>query len=501
MSRTIQIRREGDSVAVVGEHRVSVRHGAPGIALTPDAIGIEWQWDGSSLEAVTDRHGTYPLFYSVSDREVHVSTSISAMIRNGVSTVIDDAAVATFLRLGCCLGEDTPFAAIRRVPPNGRLLWRRDGTWSVTALAPRLTASPLSRAAALDAFIDVFRVAIRRGLPQADAIVPLTGGRDSRHILLELRAAGCRPRTTTVRYFPPRLEEDIRVAQLVAERLAVPCEVLPQYPSRVESETRKNELSSFSCDWNAWFLPLPDWLAKNPGLHVFIGYGGDTLTRGRRVDRRQADLWAAGDTTALADRRLNKRPWIELSLQLILQPSAYRRFARELAMDRLTRELGKYVNDPNPDMSYSFFNGLRLRTAPMWFRMCSDFANIRAPFLDAPVYDLMASLPASLGLDTAFHTEAIAKAFPEYAGIPYASVKDVAPHSNASYHRRFAEELTTYGLSRNTSAFVNARHLADRLSGCRRSGDGALMEWLQPSRILWLLQLETLLNRSTTHHD
>ena len=36
------------------------------------------------------------------------------------------------------------------------------------------------------------------------------------------------------------------------------------------------------------------------------------------------------------------------------------------------------------------------------------------------------------------------------------------------------------------------KRLAERLSGVRKTGDGTFMNWLEPRRIVWLLQLETL---------
>ena len=83
----------------------------------------------------------------------------------------------------------------------------------------------LTRDAALDAFILVFRQAIRRRLQLADDfVVPLSGGRDSRHILFELREAGHPPQfCVTARYFAPGdlAAGEIEIASHVANVLNV----------------------------------------------------------------------------------------------------------------------------------------------------------------------------------------------------------------------------------------------------------------------------------------
>ena len=90
----------------------------------------------------------------------------------------------------------------------------------------------LSRPAAIRGYIDLVRQAIRRRLPTAPFVLPLSGGRDSRHLLYELIDAGCPPaRCVTVRHFPPRGNEDEEIARLLCERVRAP-------PRRARSAAR-----------------------------------------------------------------------------------------------------------------------------------------------------------------------------------------------------------------------------------------------------------------------
>jgi hypothetical protein len=428
---------------------------------------------------------------------VCVSTSLLRLLSAGAPTTLDEPAVALYLRKGLMVGDDTPFAAIRRLPPAGRFEWRPDGAWSVSGGPGSLPPVTLSRAEALDAFIERFRSAVVNRATGADSIVPLSGGRDSRHLVLALCAAGCRPRLcVTVRNQPPALNEDARVATILAEALGLEHVVLDQSPSAVDVELRMNQRSGWAADWHSWFLRFGDFLAANPAAEVHVGYGGDTVARGRAPQPAATERWLARDAPGLATLQLTSRPHVELAMQQVLTSEGYRRFSLDLAHARLADELARHMSQPNPELSFTAYNGLRRRTAPQWFPMCSDHALIRVPFLDRSVYDLMASLPAETPLGNDFHTDAIARAFPRYRNVPYTDYagarKTLNVDDHRNYFRRYAEELTAYAFVRSEASFVDVRRVAERLSGCRKTGDGTLMQWLQPGRILWLLQLEAL---------
>src|SRR5437867_3914137 len=90
------------------------------------------------------------------------------------SRELDEDALAVFMRLGYFLGSDTPLRAIRAVMPP----------------IERVHCSELQRGALIDEYIERFRAAIQRTLPCEHPAVLLSGGRDSRHILLELVRSG-----------------------------------------------------------------------------------------------------------------------------------------------------------------------------------------------------------------------------------------------------------------------------------------------------------------------
>jgi hypothetical protein len=123
-----------------------------------------------------------------------VSPSLVKLVEAGAPTGFDEAALAVFLRLGFFLGDDTPFQSIRTLPRTARS--PEAGTVTISGGYRFVRPQRLSRDAAIDGFIDLFRQAMSRRPPVGqDVVVPLSGGRDSRHILLELCESGHRRAT------------------------------------------------------------------------------------------------------------------------------------------------------------------------------------------------------------------------------------------------------------------------------------------------------------------
>ena len=164
-----------------------------------------WAWDGERLIAANDRFGVQPLYYASEAGTLRISPSVGALLRSGASPALDDAALAVFVRIGFFVGEDTPFRAIRALPPGACAEWRA-GRFEVRSDRAHPAPSTLGRDEAIDAFAQLFTRAVERRL-QASAspiAVPLSGGHDSRHIVLALHALG-RPPDRCVTVEPCRL--------------------------------------------------------------------------------------------------------------------------------------------------------------------------------------------------------------------------------------------------------------------------------------------------------
>ena len=218
--RFLQIERRNGLYHAEGQFFFSTGHKLPTSSRKKEEDGIyaEWHWDGVTLKVQNDRYGLYPLYYYNHNGQFGLSCSLVTLLKLGAPTQLNYSGLAVFVRLGFFLNEQTPFEGIKAVPPGTILEWR-DGQVRITSQKPAVSAKDLSRADAIDAYISLFQQAIRRRLPSDENFaVLLSGGRDSRHIFLELLSAGFKPKfALTVRCMPPKSNSDVEIASRICE--------------------------------------------------------------------------------------------------------------------------------------------------------------------------------------------------------------------------------------------------------------------------------------------
>jgi hypothetical protein len=451
-----------------------------------DGVFAEWRWDGDTLTVVNDRYGMQPLFYTVEPDAIRVSPSIPALIAAGAPADFDAEALSVFLRIGFFVGDDTPFARIRAMPPDARLVWRR-GDLGISG-GPRLrAAAAIGRESALDGYIELFRRAIRRRIPGGDDFaVPLSGGRDSRHILLELCEQGARPRfCVTAKHYPPFPDEDARVATLLTAALGLPHVVLDQI-DRFDAERRKNALTSFCADEHAWTLAIADHLGGRAGA-IYDGIAGDVLSAGLFVDPERQALSDAQRTADLAELLLPTTN--ERTLGAFLRPGAVA--PRRHAAAHLAAALDEHAGAANPIGSFYFWNRTRREINLVPFAIMSSVGCAFAPYLDHELFDFLAALPVGLLRDRQLHTDAIRRAYPRYREIPFQDKS--APRRNRwALRRGLLSRLVPYArserpsnrLTRAASPLLAGAAFAHRYLDVGRA--------IQPEVVLYLLQLERL---------
>ncbi|HEY0972083.1 MAG TPA: asparagine synthetase B family protein [Gemmatimonadales bacterium] len=380
----------------------------------PVGIFAEWRWDGRRLEARTDRFGFQPLFYATDGSRLWLSPSIPELLRQGAPAELDDGALAVFLRLGVHLGDDTPFLHIRSAPPAARLVWE-EGRLTVTGERAWRPLTDITRDRAIARYGELFRAAVARyEVDPERTVVPLTGGRDSRHILLELHAQGHAVPTVTVRPTPPWSDQDVTLAATVSEAVGVPHTVIETTRDRHADDLEKNLRTSMCTFEHYWTMALLRHL-DGRGMVVYDGIAGDTLSEAKYMNAHRLELFRRWELGRYAAEEL----FPELYLPVILRPAMYRRLARGLALERLEAELRTHADAPNPVGSYRFWNRTRRAVALAPFALLATVATVRAPFLDDDLYDFLASLPGEMLVDRTFHTETIARSYPSFAGLPF----------------------------------------------------------------------------------
>ncbi|MGI8546522.1 MAG: hypothetical protein ACR2M1_04190 [Gemmatimonadaceae bacterium] len=404
----------------------------------PADPSCSWSWDGQRLTARTDRYGFLNLFYSASDNGIMISPSVAALLRAGASPDVDAAAVAVFLRTGFFVGDDTPFQAIRVLPPGGVLSWH-GGEVTVQAHRPRVQAYTGSYDSAVDEYIDRFAESVRRRDTLGTLVVPLSGGRDSRHIFLELCKAGRRPDVALSIGSPGGYSlPDVETARVLAARTGVRHVTAPLPEARWCAQQESITAAHLCTSEHWWFEPLVRYLREVSGagtsVTVFEGVAGDVLSTPFLKTPLRQTLYDQGRLRDLAENLSADEGY----LPSVLPRDWYRRFSRELAMERLVLELEKHREAPNPLSSFFFFNRTRRVTSIPPTVFFGAHARVWCPYLDADLWNFLASLPpAIVQSDTggSFHDVAIRRAYPDFADIPYAG-KRYTRSRNSGYERR-----------------------------------------------------------------
>jgi hypothetical protein len=495
----IRVRVEGQCARVDGEARCVI-----GFPLDAGQAGgprrglfAEWVWDGQQLVVRNDRYGFYPLFHYQDDRQIVVSDSIAAMIALGVSAELDLDALSVFLRLETFVGEDTPFRRIHQLPPGAELVWSRDERALRTARPAGHTVA-MSRSEAVDGYVTLFRQAVRRRLPGEGqgVIMPLSGGQDSRHILLELIAQGCRPVecVSVTRPWQPKLLEDARVAAVVCGVAGVPHRVFEATGDLFTLEVAKNLLTNFCTFLHGWYLPFAAGLTRGR-YRVYDGIAGDMLSVCYALTPERFEMHRKGEVERLAGLLFDDES-NEQAIRRVLDRGFYASISRERAEARLGAELSRHVGHPNPLIQFYFWNRTRRAIAPQPLGILGPVADVACPFLDDELYDFLSVVPPEIIMEGrhTFHEEAIAAAFPRFADIPYSAFQ-AGDFTSPAPFQQLARRLATMHLGTPTvdlRMFRKARVVA-RLVRCGLQPRYALgSHWFLSQALLYFAQVGSL---------
>ncbi|MEU3183987.1 asparagine synthetase B family protein [Streptomyces sp. NPDC006923] len=458
-----------------------------------EGVFAEWRWDGERLLVRNDRYGMFPLYYWADGDRIALATSPTDLPALGAPAGLDHDALSVFLRLGFYLGEDTCFAAVRALPPAATLTWSAGALRLESGRAVPAPATRMTRREAVDGLIELFRAAVARRLPGEPYVLPLSGGRDSRHLLLELARQGAAPRLcVSGSKFPPDTGADAPVAAELAARLGIPHLTLDRPASEFHAELVANRAQGLSSVEGAWALPVLDHLRHHTRI-TYDGLGGDALARPapalsfvRDAPLDATDLPGEAGRLLLAGRT---GPHVEH----LLSPALGRLWSRDRARRRLATELAGHTGAAFPAGSFYFWNRTRRAVALTPYRLVPGGPLIHAPYLDHDLFDHLASVPERLLTDGGLHDEALRRAFPHHASLRFAG--DGPPASTALTLRHRAAYLR--GL---------LGHALYAEPGWWRGGDRMLLRLLAggrgrpgPQRVsrlmpltLYLLQLESL---------
>lgn len=373
-----------------------------------------WQMNENSVALRSDYSGHHALYYHSSETDFLVSDSPLTLLTLGVSPEFDEPALALFCQCGFFLGNRTPFKAIKATPPNARIAWN-NGRLSVSGSPRIVRAASHSAESAAANYADLFSQAITRCHPHLGPFdILLSGGRDSRQILFELRHQKLSPRHC----ISGGSENDRFIAEQLAERLKLTLVSIDSNKRAMPQIWEKNLLTHMCALEHTWLMPLANYL-RDHSPQAYEGTGVGVLTRSELLAPRFLQLIESDRYDELA----------ELITQTIGPPSGFfERLSspweflsrnRDAAKELLVDELKSHREAANPLTSFNFWNWNRRATALWPLALANRKAQIHTPFLDRDLFDFVASIPPHVSLANEPQSAAIKKKFPEFNDIPF----------------------------------------------------------------------------------
>ena len=416
---------------------------------TDSGIFGEWKWDPRSheLHARIDPFGLFSLFYYCADDVCMLSPSPVKLIAEGANPGLDQRALAVFYMIGWFIENDTPFRHIKVLPPNGQLTWR-PGNLAINGAEKVWPEKNISRPKAIEEYIDHFRSAVKVCCEAADGkiVQPLSGGRDSRHILLEMIRIGRTPdHCVTMDKSNSGLDPDAECAKQIARAVDVQQVILERPSSPFRDQFRVLLLTHLCSDESAHFLPLARYL-EGQDCAALDGLGGDVLSRNRGFTNQELhDLLRAGNWQAAIDNvvaGMDRITGTTVHERIGPQPGITRCLAE--ARDFLAASLNKYEGAADPYTQFLFWTRTRREIALIPASILGNVKFVYCPYLDPGLVEFAASLPFDATKDGKFHDAVIEREFPEYSNVPFHDALD-ANWGRPSIGRKLRELIEGVG--------------------------------------------------------
>jgi hypothetical protein len=390
---------------------------------TPDGptMSSNWQATPGTVEINQDRLGMIPVFWWSGDDRFVASTSVLRVASRTGARQLDWDAISSLFSVGNFFNERTAFAGISTIPPGAKLKWTSAGGIEITRsdLRPPKTFDG-TKAQAKTIFADLFRQAVARRLPNdtTRAVIPLSGGRDSRHIALEVAGQRRGPlNLITIRCEFSANDEDVRVAGLVAQRLKSPHAVIDiDWRNFVEFIRLKNFHTHFQVhvDHHSLFELAMSGALKD--AVVFFGTGGDVLIGDTEFDPKLEALLQSGHLTEAATH-----PSImgDCKMPIWFKPRGARTLSCERSENEILRFLGDLAPSCNLFRDYVLFGRQSRNTALVPYDLILRQSRVATPFLDTDLLAFQRSLPSDPFGPFGIHDEIIADCYPDFADIEY----------------------------------------------------------------------------------
>jgi asparagine synthase (glutamine-hydrolysing) len=296
-------------------------------------------------------------------------------------------------------------------------------------------------------------------------IVPASGGRDSRHILLALKRLGVYPSLcVTQRHLPPNADDDYLCATVLCNSLGYKHRVIKKSHDIIGDEKKKNKFLNYECVSHGWIMPTIIDLAKYDDHIILDGLAGDILSESR-LDQRLFDLYDANNFTEIAKLMIGAQDYVGKFLTAELKD----RCSYEIAIKALSEKLAEYQNHNNPLIEFFLYNRARRNIAPSCWNLFGYNNHVITPFIAASMHSLLISFPPKLHEALNLHTQTISARYPQYSQIPYADSKQPSNITLRDHARNFASATKAMIFQRKDSPTVKLWPMMSRIVLAMRS--------------------------------
>jgi len=448
-----------------------------------------WSVNTNGIDLFSDRLGMIPLFIYQQPDLVSISDSLRELVGVITNPRIDFDALAVFLRLGFFIGNDTPVYGVKVLPPATSISitpeafnFDLDSSYSPVAYK----AFPGSRIDAIEMYDKLFRRALCERLVPGKLLLPLSGGRDSRHILLECVDHN-RPPDCVVTSKKAALSglEDVEVASLLCEMFNLK-QVVTEYDSSrlFADEVIKNEMTHHLSDEHGWYLSVLEILKQEGADLLLDGIGGDVLSNGLFFDQELLHAFHDKDLSRAAEIVIGSRgelPYLTSELR------------HELCWDRaaahVKEELTRHRDSLNPIRSFYFWNRTRREISLSPICMAAQVTDAGMPYLAPELVDFFFSLPVDCYGPPGFHDEVIAYRYAQSCTVRYEKSLDDC-HSTIRFRGEWRSAVSYFSQSL-PGPYTSRKYLIPRLARMALSGDYQKESWFL-SRLVYLDGLEQL---------
>ncbi|WP_323795524.1 asparagine synthase-related protein [Nisaea sp.] len=372
--------------------------------------------------AATDVLGLYPISLFRSDKEIGAASATATILQNRpeLANGGDPAAATELLGLGQLLGNRTVFPAIYQCRPGAVVCLKPvHAPEQLSETIPTLGAPDSSPQQALDALVGAVDRCLRAS---PEAMIPLSGGLDSRLLLACALAAGHQPDTFC---YGARKSSDRRIALHLAG--AAECW---HFEADIEAEQIASQASRVG--WagagevavnHAHSLLAADALHEIAGRPLITGTGSETY-RCFYYDRGAPGLELLGSPLA-------RKHFAPRALRYVMEHMSGGRLEAlaasgmaegQEALARLEQEVSCLLDRTDTLASGLDLAYLRLRVPRFVIAGQQLLDNVHPrfhPFLDRDVVTAMSGLPVHRRMAGGFHRWAIRRLSPELAAIDW----------------------------------------------------------------------------------